>query len=238
LGFYITRLSLINAKGKEQLLLRNPADTKAGFWITYLVDGVPYCINTVEKNTISIVSKEESQGRTMVVLDYIPVANEFPLVRLEIEVWSRNKPFMLIRHKITNLSDNIIEDLKLYNLMDFDIGGPSSYKDDIGIFDENARMISVYDENPLCVAMASNPVPDAWEISTPSKLKVDSENRDLKKNLELGPKDVATGLQWNRGSLNPHECKSVDIVLVAASSLEEAKTLITDGWGLFKMKMR
>lgn len=202
------------------------------------MDGTPYCIGTVEKDRISIVSMEESQGRALVVLDYIPVANKVPLVRFEIEVWSRNKPFMLIRHKITNLSDNIIEDLKLYNLMDFDIGGPSSYKDDTGVFDENARMISVYDDNQLCVAMASNPVPDAWEISPPSKLKVDTENRDLKKNLELGPKDVATGLQWNRGSLHPRECKSVDIVLVAASSLEEAKTLITSGWDLFKTKMR
>ncbi len=238
MGFYIKRLSLINAKGKEQLLLRNPADTKAGFWVTYLVDGVPYSINTVEKEKISIVKKEESQGRTMVVLDYSPVANNIPLVRIEIEVWSRNKPFMLIRHKITNLSDGIIEDLKLYNLMDFDIGGPSSYKDDIGVFDENTRMISVYDENPLCAVIASDPVPDAWEISTPSKLKIDSNNRDLKKNLELGPKDVATGLQWNRGPLGPHEYKSVDIVLAAASNLEEARTLITSGWEIFKMKMR
>jgi len=238
LGFYITRLSLINAKGKEQLLLRNPADTKAGFWVSYLVDGVPYSINSVEKEKISIVSKEESQGMMKVILDYSNVSGEAPVVRLEIEVWSRNKPFMLIRHKITNLSDNIIEDLKLYNLMDFDIGGPSSYKDDIGAFDENTRMISVYDENPLCAVMASNPVPDAWEISAPSKLKINSENRDLKKNLELGPKDVATGLQWNRGSLGPRACESVDIVLAAASSLEEAKTLIASGWELFKTKMR
>ena len=174
----------------------------------------------------------------MVVLDYSPVAGGCPVVRLEIEVWSQNKPFMLIRHKITNLSENIIEDLKLYNLMDFDVGGPASYKDDIGVYDENTRTISVFDDTPLCVAMASKPGPDAWEIEAPSKLMVDSENRDLKMNLELGPKDVATGLQWNHGSLGSHEYKSVDIVLVSASNLEEARTLINSSWDLFKKKIR
>ena len=238
MGFYITRLSLINAKGKEQLLLRNPADTKAGFWVTYLIEGVPYCINTVEKETISIVSKEQTQGRTRIVLDYIPVSSNPPVARMEIEVWSQNKPFMLIRHKITNLSDAIIEDLKLYNLMDFDVGGPSSYKDDLGVFDEDTGMISVWDDNPLCVVMASKPVPDAWEISSPTKLMVNHENRDLKKNLELGPKDVSTGLQWNHGLLAPGDCRSVDIVLASASNLEEAKNLINTSWEIFKTKIR
>lgn len=220
------------------MLLRNPADTKAGFWVTYLVEDVPHAINAVEKETISIVGEDKSQGRTRIVLDYSPISSDAPLARLEIEVWSQNKPFMLIRHKITNLSENIIEDLKLYNLMDFDIGGPSSYKDDIGVFDENTRAISVCDDNPLCVAMASKPGPDAWEIEAPSKLMVDSKNSDLKKNLKLGPKDVATGLQWNHGPLGSNECKSVDIVLVAAANLEEAKTLITVGWETFKTKIR
>jgi hypothetical protein len=238
LGFYLTRLSLINAKGKEQLLLRNPADTKAGFWLTYLVDDVPYKIGSVEKDSIVIASKEESQGSAKIVLDFSQEAGASPVVRLEIEVWSQNKPFMLIRHKVTNLSDKVIDDLRLYNLMDFDVGGPSSYKDDIGVFDEDSGMISVCDDNPLCVVMASKPKPDAWEIESPMKLKVTVEYRDLKKNLELGPKDVATGLQWNQGMLEPSESKTVDIVLASAPNLEEAKDLVNNSWGLFKKKIQ
>jgi hypothetical protein len=86
--------------------------------------------------------------------------------------------------------------------------------------------------------MASKPVPDAWEIASPIKLKVNSENRDLKKNLKLGPKDIATGLQWNQGNVNPNESKTVDIVLSCATNLSEAKALIKNSWELFKKKMR
>jgi hypothetical protein len=122
--------------------------------------------------------------------------------------------------------------------MDFDVGGPSSYKDDIGVYDDKTGLMSVFDENPLCVSMASKPTPDAWEIGSPIKLTVDSKNRDLKRNLELGPKDVATGLQWNHGNLEPNESKTVDIVLACSTNLDEAKTLIEDSWELFKKKMR
>ncbi|TFH06865.1 MAG: hypothetical protein E4H14_09790 [Candidatus Thorarchaeota archaeon] len=229
---------MIDADGKEQLFLRNPADTKGGFWLTYFVDGVLYVVSSTEKETISIDSKESGKGRVRIVLNHKPVGCASPIARFDIEVWSHNAPVMLIRHRVTNLGDKVIEDMKLYNLMDFDVGGPSSYKDDKGIYEEDSGLISVCDDNPLCVAMASKPVPDAWEIGSPIKLKVSSENRDLKKNLELGPKDIATGLQWNHGDLEPNESKTVDIVLSCATNLSEAKALIMNSWELFKKKIQ
>jgi hypothetical protein len=96
----------------------------------------------------------------------------------------------------------------------------------------------VYDGNPLHVALASRPKANRWEISPPTKLRIDEESRDLQNNLELGPKDVATGLQWNLGNLGPSESKTVDIVLTSATSLEEVKTLIPEGWSMFDKKIR
>ena len=229
---------MIDVNGKEQLFLRNPADNKGGFWLTYLVDGVLYEVSSTERETISINSKVSEKGRVRIVLDHKPVGYDSPIARFDIEAWSCNKPVMLIRHKITNLSDKIIEDLKLYNLMDFDVGGPSSYKDDTGVYEEDTGLISVFDKSPLCVAMASKPIPDAWEIASPIKLMVNRKNRDLKKNLELGPKDIATGLQWNHGNVNPNESKTVDIVLSCATNLSEAKALIKNSWELFKKKIQ
>jgi len=229
---------MIDANGKEQLLLRNPADTKGGFWLTYLVDGVLYEVNPTEKETISIDSKGQEKGRVRIVLHHKPIGCDSPIAKFDIEAWSYNTPIMLIRHRVTNLSDKIIEDMKLYNLMDFDVGGPSSYKDDIGIYEEEMSLISACDDNPLCVAMTSKPKPDAWEITSPIKLKVNSENRDLKKNLEYGPKDIAIGLQWNHGNLDPNESKTVDIVLACSTNLDQAKALINDGWEQFKKKIR
>ena len=229
---------MIDVNGKEQLLLRNPADTKGGFWLTYLVDGVLYSVSSTEKETISIVSKESEKGGVRIVLDHKPIGCDSPIARFDIKVWSHNIPIMLIRHKVTNLSDKILEDMKLYNLMDFDIGGPLSYKDDVGIYEESVGLMSACDNNPLCVAMTSKPVPDAWEIASPIKLKVTRENRDLRKNLEFGPKDIATGLQWNHGNLEPNESKTVDMVLACSTNLVEAKALIKNAWERFEKKMR
>jgi hypothetical protein len=50
--------------------------------------------------------------------------------------------------------------------------------------------------------------------------------------------DVATGLQWNLGNLNPGESKSVDTIIASAISLEEVKALIPEGWKLFDRKIR
>lgn len=229
---------MIDANGKEQLMLRNPADNKGGFWHTYLVDDVLYEVSSTEKTTISFESEESGKGCMHIVLNHTPIEGGSPIAKFDIEVWSLNTPVMLIRHKTTNLCDKIIKDMKLYNLMDFDVGGPSSYKDDIGVYEEESGIISACDDNPLCVAMTSKPRPDAWEIGTPLKLKVDSENRDLKKNLELGPRDIATALQWNHGDLRPTESKSVDIVLVCATNLDEAKALFNKSWELFEKKIR
>jgi len=229
---------MIDANGKEQLFLKNPADNKSGFWHTYLVDDVLYELSSTEKETISIDSKESGNGWMHIVLSHTPKEGGSPMARFDIEVWSHNTPVMLIRHTTTNLSDRVIKDMKLYNLMDFDVGGPASYKDDIGVYEEETGIISACDDNPLCVAMASKPGPDAWEIERPLRLKADGENRDLKKNLELGPRDIATALQWNHGDFDPKESRSVDIVLACATNLDEAKTLINDSWELFKTKIR
>lgn len=238
MGFYIKRLGLINAEGKEQLLLRNPADYKGGFWLTYLKDEVAYSISSTESDSISLVSKKAESGRLQVVLDYSPQERIKSTLRLDIEARSYNSPILMMRYKTTNLGNTPINDLKLYSIMDFDIGGPSSYKDDIGSFDTVSAIIFAYDETPLCVAMTSRPKPDAWEIGSPIKLKIDVDNRDLERNLEEGPKDIAIALQWNLGDYASNEEKFVDVVLTAASNLEEAKTLVPKAWERFDKKRR
>jgi hypothetical protein len=177
-------------------------------------------------------------GDLHVVLDHSPIESESPLVRLDIRAWSYNKPIMLVRYSITNLSKSKVEDMKLYDIMDFDVGGPMSYKDDTGFFDLESGTIIAYDKSQLCVAMTSRPRPDAWEISSPTKLRVDEENRDLSKNLDLGPIDIATALQWNLGNLNPGQSRGVDVVLSAEKSLDKVKALMPKAWSLFSKKIR
>ncbi|MBN2228774.1 MAG: hypothetical protein JW779_04200 [Candidatus Thorarchaeota archaeon] len=203
------------------------------------MDGIVHRVSSTEIATISVVTEDAQDGRLHVVLDHSPVEGQPPMARFDLEVWSYNTPILLVRFKTTNLSNSsTIEDLKLYNFMDFDVGGPTSYKDDVGTYDPVSGIMAAYDDNPLCVVMVSNPKADAWEIGSPTKLRIDEENRDLSKNLELGPRDIATALQWNLGSYDSGEHKTVDVVLAAATNPEEAKALAQKGLEMFDKKIQ
>lgn len=185
-----------------------------------------------------MIDQETGDGYLRVVLDHSPVEGEKPAARFTIEVWSHNSPVLLMRHTTENVGQHDIEDMKTYLFMDYDVGGPKSYKDDIGVFDEKSDIISVSDDNPLCVAMTSKPKPDGHEIASPVKLGIDVKSRDLKNNLELGPRDIAIGLQWNHGDIKPGESKSIDVVVASAEALDKVRELIVQSWDLFDEKMR
>jgi hypothetical protein len=172
------------------------------------------------------------------VLEHSPHAGESPKVRFDIKVWSYNTPVMLVRYSATSLSKTPIEDMKLYYIMDLDVGGPTSYKDDVGTYDPDSNIMFACDDNPLCVAMTSKPKPDAWEISSPTQIRIDEESIDLSKNLKYGPKDIATALQWNLGTLDSGQKREVDIVLAASNSLDEVKVLLPLAWELLEKKIQ
>jgi hypothetical protein len=140
---------------------------------------------------------------------------------------------MLIRHNTSNLTNTRIKDVKLYFFMDFDIGGPRSYKDDFGSYNPEKALMTIWDENSIYANLTSNPKPNLWDIAYPTNLRVSEDHRDLQNNLNLGLKDVASALQWNLGDLDVSESKSVDIVLTAARSSENAESLIPKAWNLF-----
>jgi len=220
------------------LLLQYPADYKGGFWFTYVVDNIVYKAKSTESSTLSIISQESGKGSLHLVLSHSPSESDLLKVQLDIKVWSHNTPILLVRHSATNLSKIPIEKMKVYYVMDFDVGGPASYKDDVGTYDPDSGIMYAHDDNPLCVAMTSRPKPDAWEISPPTQIRIDEESTDLIKNLKYGPKDIATALQWNLGNLDPGQSSTVDIVLVASDSLEGANTLLPSAWELIKKKIR
>lgn len=194
--------------------------------------------SSTENATFSVVSKATKKGMLDVSLTHSPLLDGVSAIRIDIQVWSYNKPIMLIRHKTTNVAEHIINNMKLFEFMDFDVGGPASYKDDKGVYDPDTGIMLVYDGNPLLVAVVARPEPDRWEISPPTKLNISEDSPDLRNNLKLGPMDVATGLQWNLGDFNPGESKSIDIIIASATSLEEVKALIPEGWDLFNKKIR
>ncbi len=220
----------------DRLLLRNPADYKSGFWTSYIVDDVLYFSSSTESKNISMVTNKGSKGLLEISLEHHPSIQ--PLVKFGIDVWSYNRPFLLVRHTVTNVSGTEVKDMKLYSFMDYDIGGPRSYKDDIGRYDPETAQMVAYDDNALFVSMESKPKPDLWELASPTKLRVSEDKRDLIGNFELGPQDIATGLQWNLGDLMDGESKSVKLVIASAIDSERVKEALIDGWKVFDKKIR
>ena len=202
------------------------------------MEGIFCMAASTENESFSMEKEAHGKGMLDVTLSHSPLLDGVPTVRTHIQVWSHNKPIMLFRHQTTNVSEQAINDVKLFKFTDFDVGGPASYKDDKGVYDPEANLMMVYDGNPLLVALTARPGPDRWEIAPPTKLMISEEYPDLQNNLELGPTDVAVGLQWNLGNLRPGESRSVDIILMSATSHEEIKALIPEGWKLFNKKIR
>ena len=193
---------------------------------------------STENDAFSVVSEATRKGKLDVTLTHSPLLDGVPAIQIYLQVWSYNKPFMLIRHRTMNVTDQIINDVKLFEFIDFDIGGPASYKDDKGVYDPDTGLMLVHDGNPLMAGIVSRPDPDRWEISPPTKLLVNEEAPDLQRNLKLGPTDVATGLQWNLGNLEPRATRTVDIIIASATSLEEIKALIPEGWQQVSRKIQ
>ena len=228
---------MIDQTGYDRMLLMNPSNYKAGFWATLVHDGQSHVICSNEPTNKMKIEAESGEGSAKVRASFHDKGYT-PLIELEDTLWSRNKPFLLWCHSVKNTTDQVIRDLRVYLLMDFDINGPQSYKDDMGRYDPKTGHMTVWDEENLHVQIASRPLPDSWDISSPVKLKVDETHRDLKRNLEMGPRDIVVGLQWNLGDIQPGEKAKVDVTIASAVGLGEVSGLTQTAWDLFDKKMR
>ncbi|TXT57494.1 MAG: hypothetical protein BAJATHORv1_10196 [Candidatus Thorarchaeota archaeon] len=192
---------------------------------------------STDSERLNLISQEYDKERYHFTLENTPLFKESPVLKFDIDVWSYNEPFMLIRHVTRNVGEEQIEDLKIYNIMDFDIGGPISYKDDMGLYNTDTGVIMVYDLSSLTVAMTGIPQPNGWDLDKPTSFKLEAD-RDLRGTTKLGPQDIATGLQWDLGNLDPCDSKKLEIVLVAAKCPNEVNSLIERAKNMFDKKMQ
>lgn len=201
------------------------------------MDGRQHRFSSTEVTGISVKENKREGQKLRVGLSCSRPEESVPDLEVGIEIWSYNEPIMLVRYTASNVSTKTIEDMKLWNFMDFDIGGASSYNDDFGSFETATRTLHVWDNSPLHVLMDSRPGPRAWEISTPTRMKLDDSRGQLENNTQAGPMDIATGLQWNLGNMSPSKSHSVELVLASAVKLDEARALIPKAWELFTRTM-
>lgn len=197
-----------------------------------------HSVSSTESKAITSAQQDSKPGVLKIVLDHTPEEEKEAKVRFRLDIWSRNKPALLVRHTTSNQSRDVIEDVRVYLIVDFDVGGPTSYKDDVAQYEPDSGRMLVHDETPLWVSLSSRPRADGHEIASPTKLRPDGETRDLSNNLEAGPRDIAIALQWNLGNLEPGESKSVDIVIASATASDEVKEITDEMWQVFDKKIR
>ncbi len=228
---------MIDRSGVDRLLLRNPAKFKGGFWLSYIMDDEVHLVESTEPyERMDIIRHEEVDDTQRIVL-HTKQKQGNPILELEHHLWSKNKPILLWKLIVKNSSKKVIRDLKGYVIMDCDIGGPRSFKDDFGAFDKKSSSLMLWDDNSLFVNMSARPEPNGWEIAPPLKLKVIRDHRDLQNNEEVGPQDVAGALQWDLGDLQPGESAKIELILTAAEDSDSARALIKDGVALLDKKL-
>ncbi len=205
--------------------------------MAYTQDDTRFKANSTEPQTLALVERRSEGERLKVILQHRPTSFKGPRLQLELDVWSYEEPILLMRHTSRNISESAIKDLAVYEVMDFDLGGPASYRDDYAEFDPSSGTMHVYDQNGVHVLMTSRPMPTAWEMTIPTRLRLDQAIRDLEKNTHFGPQDLSVALHWPLGDLAPGASCSVDTILVAGMSLEETRDLVNRGWLLYPGKM-
>ena len=218
--------------------MKNPHNNQGGFWLSYIHNGRVQFARPIEGKTYSQPRVENTRAGAIIEFEHIPRNAKDPVLSQRISLWSRDRPVLLARYACTNLTQSEIEDLRVYGLMDFDLGGPHSYKDDSGSFDEKTGIANLHDDTPLWVTLASRPRPDRWDITAPTRLRLSRNRRDLQQNSACGPQDVAAGLQWNIGTLLPGESRSIDLVISAGESEDCARAEAARAWEMFAEKIR
>ncbi|MHA1807992.1 MAG: hypothetical protein ACTSX2_10535 [Candidatus Thorarchaeota archaeon] len=204
--------------------------------MTYMMGGRTKMGRSTEPGKYSPTQIHQEDHVLSVNYEHIPDQQDSSL-KTTVKVWSRDQPFLLLRYNVQNISQVSIEDLKVYHLLDFDLGGPSSHDDDFGVFDSKSGIIDLWDDTPVRVMLASQPRVDAWDVAGPIRLRPSKFRRDLKNRSELGPADIAAAQQWNLGDLQPGDQRTIDIVIAAGRSKDETSSALVKAWEMFTKKI-
>ncbi len=232
------RLGLVDEARKECVLLSRPADYKGGFWVTYTVNNTRVVWESMSKDGTRLVSSDSHRGRVDVTLEHTPAAHPGPVFRQEVTAWSYDRPVLLARSRLTNISRDTVRDVKTYFLMDLDLGGYESCRDDTATFDTVSAMVHLSDECPVHVLMASRPRASRWDVGSAIRLAVDRDRPDLGNNSQYGPGDVAAALQWDHGDLGPGTTTMVDVAVTAARTYSGALSAVAEAWELSSRELR
>lgn len=139
----------------------------------------------------------------------------------------------MVDYTLTNTSkDSALTDLSLYWLMDLDVEGKESYKDNFARYEED--VIYQYHKNGVHAGFCSTVKSSRYECNSPYALRIKSNHLNLSNIISRGPADCSIGLQWDFGQLLPQKVINLPVVFAAGIDELHFRSNIEKGIALLK----
>lgn len=165
-------------------------------------------------------------------LEHTKKSKKLPLT-LNITVYFPKSPFFACRYNLINSTDTTVNDLSLYWLVDLDVEGKESYKDNHARYHEGV-IYQYHGVSNVCAGFCSTITPSKYECNSPYAIRIKPHHLDLTNINSRGPADCAIGMQWDFEQLLPQE--SIDLPIVFAAGINETTFYANMEMGLAFLK--
>lgn len=133
-------------------------------------------------------------------------------VERRIQIAPGDGTYFKICYKLTNITEQPLEDLRFFELVDFDIPWTGAHGDDVGWYDAQTDFVWVSDENWFQNGFTGNRKSSHHSVNNYSYvIEGDANDGNLDDNNESKYNDPGIGLQWNVGTLQPGQSWDLDV---------------------------
>ena len=133
-------------------------------------------------------------------------------VERRIQIAPGDGTYFKICYKLTNITDQPLENLRFFELVDFDIPWTGEHGDDVGWYDAQTDFVWVSDENWFQNGFTGNRKSSHHSVNNYSYvIDEDANDGELDDNNEAKYNDPGIGLQWDVGTLQPGQSWDLDV---------------------------
>lgn len=133
-------------------------------------------------------------------------------IERSIQIAPGDGTYFKICYKLTNVTDQPIEDVRFFELVDFDIPHTGAHGDDIGWYDPATDFVWVKDEAYFQNGFTGNRKSAHHSVNNYSYvIEGDANDGNLDDNDTQNQNDPGIGLQWNAGTLQPGQTWDLDV---------------------------
>jgi len=166
------------------------------------------------------------------LLQYDPL-RKIPL-SLDICVYFPKQPYFVVDYNLKNTSkDYSLSDLSLYWLIDLDVEGKESYKDNFARYEDD-MIYQYHSRTNVHAGFCSTIKSSRYECNSPYALRIKSHHLDLSNIDSRGPADCSIGLQWDFEQLLPKHVINLPVIFAAGMDKTHFQSNMKQGISLLE----